>query len=112
MSLTVYPTIAMSDYPASSDPASQMQVLSEKKGELAGQMQDIEEDGSLDENQKQAMTAHLQQESNDVSVRIRAEQHKKTDEKLLADKREQDKRVEQKQLEKQQFDASRFDIRA
>jgi hypothetical protein len=112
MNLTGIPSISMSDYPASSDPASQMQVLSERKGELTEQMQDVEENSNLDENRKQAMTEHLQQASDNVSARIRNEQRKKDDNKTLDDKRTQTKQFEQKQLEKQQIGGNRIDVHA
>ena len=95
----------MSDYPTSSDPVSRMQALSEKKGEISQEMQDVQ-DSNLDEKSKAAVTDSLSQQSDDVSAQIRHKQSEKAvDDKLKADQ-SQKKKIENAALEKQDADTN------
>lgn len=98
-------SLPISDYPASSDPVSQIQVLSERKGEITQRLSDVQ-GSNLPEDKKKAETERLQNSSDDVSAQIRDQQVKKSNNEKLLKAKDEQKRVENKQLEKQDADAS------
>jgi len=105
--------IPISDYPAPSDANSQIQVLNEKKGEINGAI-DIINNSKLGRKTKEIATDRLRARRDSIETEIR---HKRT-EKQVKDKIEKRQREEKEvikaQLEKQDKDTSkaRLDIRA
>jgi hypothetical protein len=99
-------TLPMSDYPAPSNESAQMQVLSERKGEIAQQMQNVQ-DSSLDEGRKTAITDNLKAQSNNLNVEIHHKQVEKDYKEKLVAGQVENQRVENKALEKQVADTSK-----
>lgn len=105
--------IPISDYPAPSDANSQMQVLNEKKGEINGTI-DIINNSKLDRKTKEIATDRLRARRDSIDTEIRHKRvEKQVKEKIEAKQREENEIVKA-QLEKQEKDTSksRFDVRA
>lgn len=102
--------LPISDYPASSDANSQIQVLSEEKSEISVEIQRINDSG-LDSHAKEAAVDSLRARSDNIKQNIRKKQADIDNEKRLDKKRLEKRDFERKQLEKQDADKSRLDIK-
>lgn len=103
----------MSDYPAPSDENSQIQVLSEEKNEVSGQIHRINS-SRLDENDKERLTDSLKSRENGINTDIRAQKDKKAYKNSLEKKRLEQSQLKKQELEKQDTSGkkSRLDVRA
>jgi hypothetical protein len=97
-------TFPISYYPASSDESSQVQVLSERKGEIAEKIEDVQDSG-LDESRKAAITDSLKEQSDGLNVQIRRKQAEKDNKEKLLTTDNENRRAENKALEKQTADS-------
>jgi hypothetical protein len=102
-------TMPISDYPASSDETAQMQVLSERKGEITQQIQDVQDSG-LDEGSKAAKTDSLREETSNLNVQIRHKQVEKDYKENLVDEQNESQRTENNALEEQAADSSDSEV--
>lgn len=103
--------LSISDYPAPSDERSQIQVLSEEKGEISQKIGNIA--GSrLDRETKKAVTNSLKARQSAIDSNIRRKCAEKDYKEKLDAKRRENETLEKDRLEKQEEDTARFDIRA
>lgn len=96
-------TMPISYYPASSDDNAQIQVMHERRGEIARQMQDVQESG-LDEYRKRAITDKLKVQSENLNKQIDRKQAEREYKAKLSEKNIENKFIENKSLEKQSAD--------
>jgi hypothetical protein len=98
-------TMPISDYPAASTESAQMQVMSERKGEISQQLQKVQE-SHVDEEKKAAVTDRLSSESDSLSVSIHRKQAEKNYKEKLDSQRLLRQKNEKELLEKQAIDSS------
>jgi hypothetical protein len=98
-------TLPISYYPASSDDNAQIQVMSERKGEIAQKMHEVRDSG-LDEYRKRAVTDKLKAQSDSLNREIRRKQADKDYKAKLAQKSLDEKRLLNKAYEKQSRDSN------
>lgn len=105
--------LPISEYPASSDDSSQIQVLSERRGEISEDMQNVDE-SRLDSRAKSAVTQKLQSESAGLAHQIQDKKDHSNYTKSIDSERKTQESVEQKALSKRREAAKegRLDVKA
>lgn len=101
----------ISDYPASSDERAQIQVLSERKGEIRRQIENVK-DSPLDKETKLHITGRLEREVEGVNAQIRRKTIEKDRKEKIEDMRQEQERLRQKEFQNKEERRNRLDVRA